>query len=100
MAYFTFRDLANAQHGPSTAIRDLSKLDEKPEPIIVLYTTLDHFRLRRTFKTIEGARRFAQKYVGPHPDISETFAYAVSDDGTGKIEVRGTSIYNLFPKEM
>jgi hypothetical protein len=53
--------------------------------IRVRYSTIDGFSQSRTFKTLEGARRFAQKWVGPHPDVGETYNYAVSFDGVGKI---------------
>jgi hypothetical protein len=67
--------------------------------IKVRYSTVDRFSKSRRFKTLDGARKFAQKYVGKHPDTSERFGYAVSDDGIGKIEVSGCSINDLFPRE-
>lgn len=59
------------------------------------YSSIDHFRKTRKFKTIEGARRFAQKYLGATPEMGSW--YAVSGDGIGKIEARGVSLYDLFP---
>ena len=44
-------------------------------------------RRARKYQTIAGARRFAHKWVGKTPEISEQFGYAVSSDGIGKITV-------------
>lgn len=65
--------------------------------ITVQYTACDGSRLRRRFKTLKGARYFAQLYVGAHPEIGPL--YAVSGDGVGRIEVEGCSLADLFPKE-
>jgi len=66
--------------------------------IIVTYTSIDHCYMRRKFRTLEGAQRFAWKMVGESPEIGTVFQYAVSADGIGKIEVRGASLSLLFPK--
>lgn len=66
--------------------------------IRVKYSTLDRFTQTRSFKTLAGARKFAQKYVGAKPEISDTFGYAVSGDGMGKIIAQGCSIHDLFPE--
>ena len=63
--------------------------------IVVHYSTIDHFSKRRTFATLAGARRFAQKYLGEHPE--QGMSYAVSFDGVGKITVQGASLDDLFP---
>jgi hypothetical protein len=63
--------------------------------IAVSYDSIDRFHKRRVFRTIEGARRFAHRHVGPHPDRGSF--YAVSDDGIGKITVTGLSLDELFP---
>jgi hypothetical protein len=65
--------------------------------IIVTYKSIDRCYKRRQFKTLSGAKGFAQKMVGPHPEIGTVFQYAVSSDGIGKIEVRGASLEELFP---
>jgi hypothetical protein len=66
--------------------------------IVVYYSTIDHFSQRRTFATLGGARAYAQKWIGAHPDISETFNYAISDDGVGKIE-SNIDVCKLFPTQ-
>ena len=63
--------------------------------ISVTYSSIDHFRTTRKFKTLAGAQKFAQRYLGPTPEMGSW--YAVSGDGIGKIEARGVSLYDLFP---
>src|SRR5271155_2603467 len=58
------------------------------ENIVVLYTSVDGCRIKRAFKRTGWARKFAQKWVGPCPEIGRS--YAISDDGVDKIEVWGT----------
>ena len=65
------------------------------EPIVVTYTSIDRCYVRRQFRTLAGARAFAEKYVGPTPEMGRT--YAVSGDGIGKIVVRGATLQELFP---
>jgi hypothetical protein len=48
----------------------------------------------RSFKTIRGARKFAQYWIGKHPEIGSS--YAVSSDGIGKIEAQGVKLADLF----
>jgi hypothetical protein len=63
--------------------------------IKVRYSSIDgHGRLAK-FKTLNGASRFARKWIGDHPDIGRS--YAVSDDGIGKITVSGATLAELFP---
>jgi len=62
--------------------------------ITVRYSSVDGFSQTRRFKTLRGARAFAQKWVGPTPDVGGW--YAVSFDGIGKIEVAGVTIKQLF----
>jgi hypothetical protein len=64
--------------------------------ISVLYTTVDRCRVKRQFKTLAGAQRFAHKWLGETPEIGSY--YAVSSDGIGKIECAGCTLYELFPK--
>lgn len=66
--------------------------------ITVHYSTIDRFSQTRKFKTLAGAQRYAQKWVGETPEISVTFGYAVSSYGTGKVTVHGCGLAELFPK--
>lgn len=65
--------------------------------IQVVYRSIDGVRIARKFKTIEGAQRFAAKYVGRYPELG--VGYAVSGDGVGKVEVWGAPLADLFPSE-
>ena len=51
--------------------------------IKVRYSSIDHYKETKSFSTLSGARRFAQKWVGRNPELGST--YAVSGDGIGKI---------------
>jgi hypothetical protein len=66
------------------------------ETIRVTYSSIDRCRKTRTFKTLKGAQKFAQEYVGQTPEVGGW--YAVSGDGVGKIECRGCSLIALFPQ--
>jgi hypothetical protein len=64
--------------------------------ISVTYNSLDGYRKTRVFGSLKGARKFAQDWVGEHPEIGST--YAVSSDGIGKVQVAGDATLNdLFP---
>lgn len=63
--------------------------------IKVRYSSVDGFSRSKTFKTLNGARKYAQEMVGEHPDMG--FYYAVSFDGIGKVTVSGCSLAELFP---
>jgi hypothetical protein len=66
--------------------------------IKVKYSSIDSRNGKwRSFKTIRGARKFAQHWIGKHPEIGST--YAVSGDGIGKIEVQGVALADLFGDE-
>jgi hypothetical protein len=62
----------------------------------VRYSSLDGYRQSRSFKTLEGARKYAQKWVGEHPDTSWNYNYAVSSDGVGKVTAN-VPMATLFP---
>ena len=64
--------------------------------IEILYKSCDGVRLRRKFKTLKGAQRFAQLYVGPHPEIGTR--YAVSPEGIGIVYVAGATLDEIFPE--
>lgn len=62
--------------------------------ITVRYSSIDGYSQTRKFKTLSGARRYANKWVGPQ-DV-EGGSYAVSDDGVGKVTWQGTTRRKLF----
>ena len=68
------------------------------DKITVKYQSIDGYNETRKYKTLNGARRFAQKWVGKHPEISENFRYAISADGIGKITCFGCTVKELFPE--
>jgi hypothetical protein len=49
----------------------------------------------RRFKTLAGARKFAQRWVGEFPELG--MGYAVAGDGVCKVECWGCSLADLFP---
>lgn len=65
------------------------------KPYVVTYRAIDGASMRRGFATLKGARKFAQEYVGEHPGIGSS--YAVSNDGVGRVTVRGCTLAELFP---
>jgi len=66
--------------------------------IRVTYESIDGYRETRTYKTLKGARRYAQHWLGEHPDIGITGA--VDDYGIGKIQVDGDArSADLFPED-
>lgn len=66
--------------------------------ITVKYSSIDGYCKSRSFKSLKGARKFAQERVGKNPDIGGSY-YAVSDDGVGKVTVVGVGINDLFGDE-
>jgi hypothetical protein len=67
--------------------------------IKITYQSIDGLRDTRSFKTIEGARKFAQRGVGEHPELGR--GYAVSGDGIGKVTVAsGCELGDLFPPRL
>lgn len=81
-------------HGPSWLTRYKLPAGERLE-IAVRYSSIDNYSETRKFKTIDGARAYACKWIGPHPTLG-TY-YAVSDDGVGKITAAGIALSDLFP---
>lgn len=65
--------------------------------IKVNYSAVDGGRESRKFKSLAGAQKYAQHWIGRHPEIGSH--YAVSGDGIGKIEVTGAALAELFPPE-
>jgi hypothetical protein len=68
--------------------------------IIVKMRSVDGFTKTGKFKTLEGARKFAQKWVGETPEFGRGIGemYAVSWDGVSKVTVSGASLRDLFPQ--
>ena len=66
--------------------------------ITVTYTSIDRYRKKGKFKTLKGAQRFAQKWVGATPSLGSF--YAVSFDGIGKVTVEGATLFDLFPEHV
>jgi hypothetical protein len=62
--------------------------------ITLIYTAVDGYRDRRTFKTLRGAQKYAQDRVGTAPD---GYSYLVSPDGVGTLDYEGCSRLDLFP---
>jgi hypothetical protein len=67
------------------------------DEIRVTYSTVDGYRVYRTFKTLKGASRFAVKWIGETPEVSTTFNYAVGPSGCSKI-TSNIPVGDLFPK--
>jgi hypothetical protein len=65
--------------------------------ITVRYRSLDQFSESRKFKTLAGARRYAHRRIGEHPEIGSR--YAVSGDGIGRITCEGCTLAELFPEQ-
>ena len=64
--------------------------------IRVSYRSFDRFNQSRTFRTLAGAQRFAQKWVGECPEHGNH--YAISGDGVGRVTVAGCALLDLFPQ--
>lgn len=76
----------------------------KPPPdaqslrIVLDYDAVDGVHKRGYFKTLRGARKWAQEWVGQYPEIGRT--YAIAGDGIGKITIAsGTTLKDLFPSQ-
>lgn len=63
--------------------------------IKISYRAVDGFRKTSKFKTLEGARTYAHKAIGEHPDMGSD--YAVSFDGIATIRCEGCTLAELFP---
>ena len=64
--------------------------------ITVYFSTSDGYRETRKFKTLFGARRYAQSKIGETPEVGSY--YAVSGYGDAKIEASGATMKELFPR--
>lgn len=82
---------------PGWRVAGITPVGETTMTIIVRYSSIDSYgrSKRRVFKTLATARRYAQKWVGRHPDLGSS--YAISGDGVGKITVSGdATLTELF----
>jgi hypothetical protein len=61
------------------------------------FVTIDGCRETRRYKTLAGAQKWAQHMLGEHPDISQTFNYAVGPYGDAKIVGLNFPVQDLFP---
>jgi len=64
--------------------------------IRVKLRSCDGYTKTRSFRTLKGAQKFAQAYVGECPEFGG--GYAVSDDGISTIRVMGATLRELFPR--
>lgn len=64
--------------------------------IVVNYCAVDGYSQSKKFKTLLGAQKFAQKWIGEDADVGSF--YAVSTDGVGRITCSGCSIKDLFKR--
>jgi hypothetical protein len=67
----------------------------EPEIIKVHLLSVDGFSKSRRFKTLAGAQKFAQHYVGDAPELGG--GYAISWDGVCRITTN-IPLKKLFPK--
>lgn len=67
----------------------------EPRDIKLSYRTVDRFSETRRFKTLKGARKYAHRRVGAHPDYTW---YAVDAYGTGRLTCEGCTMAELFPE--
>ncbi len=68
---------------------------EAERMIVVTVRSVDGHRKKRTFKTLFGAAKWAQEWVGRSPTLGS--GYAVSDDGVCVVEVSGATLNEVFP---
>lgn len=50
------------------------------------------------YKTVKGARKFADEWLGSNFEISESFGYAISGDGITKLTIEGATWGELYPE--
>lgn len=81
--FFDYEDIGPK---PATVRRDVT----------VYFSTSDGHRRTRTFKTLQGAQKYAQERIGETPELGGY--YAVSGFGDSKIEAKGATVRELFPK--
>ena len=62
----------------------------------ITYYSIDNYQESHNFDTIEAAQEYSHSWIGEAPTFGR--GYAISDDGIGKIVVRGCSLQELFPR--
>lgn len=62
--------------------------------ITLRYSTIDHFRETRKFKSLVGAQRYARRRMGNQFDIGSS--YVVAGDGVSKLEAKGVDLCTLM----
>lgn len=70
-----------------------------PREVKTHFSTIDRYHESRSFKTLEGARAYAHRKVGAHPEYS-SFGYVVSSYGDAKLTFSGATFEELFPREV
>lgn len=64
--------------------------------ITLVFSSVDGWRSRKVYKTLQGAQKAAWLRLGRHPEIGA--GYAISGDGVCKVYVSGCSLWDLFPE--
>jgi hypothetical protein len=59
------------------------------------FRSVDGAHWTRSYKTLKGARKEAQRYLGTGPDLGSY--YAISADGIVRLTVDGCKLADLFP---
>ena len=67
----------------------------EPRDIRLTCRTVDRCRKTARFTTIEGARRFAHRWIGEQANLGP--GYAVSFDGVATLTADGCSLAELWP---
>jgi len=88
--------VASKRHSESTQT-SFNSAEPTALRIKVIYRASDGECIKRVFKTVNAARRFAIQMVGPNPELIRS-SYAVSRDRIGTIRIgQGASVQDLFP---
>jgi len=65
--------------------------------ITLTYQTVDGVDRTKKYKTLVGAQKFAQEWVGVRPEVFKGSLYAVSADGIGVMYWSGINPEQLWP---
>lgn len=77
--------------------KSLFEIFDSIPQITIFYSANDGYKEQKTFNDIKSAKEYAEKWVGKNPDLGRN--YAVSEDGIGKIVVKGITLEQLFADE-